>query len=371
MKKIILFVFLLLIAGSLFSFGIGQYTKTFFDASRTRNIQTVIFYPIDENNPYAVYPYIVFGHGWLTNYTFTQTLTDNLVNLGWIVANPRTEEGIFPSHEQFALDLVYLRGAILMENSVIDSPLYNAVDPLSIVMGYSMGGGCAILAAAADPGYDSVVTFAAAETDVSAIAAAANVTVPSVTFSGSADTVAPAASNQIPIYNNLDSDYKCFVSINGAGHLNLFSNSLIPEILAPWFSYLKTDDTSFLDVFETVLSDNSSHLTYQIENNLVIGNDDANNLIQVVNFSFYPNPVHDVAHIAFSLPVKSKTEISVYNIKGQLIRAIISSRLDKGNHEISWDCHNSSGREITSGLYLIALKLNGKTTAVKQVVVTR
>jgi hypothetical protein len=369
MRKTLIVIAILINIFDLSAYTIGQYTKTFFDASRTRNIQTVIFYPIDEANPDAVFPYIVFGHGWLVNYTFTQTLTDNLVNLGWIVANPRTEEGIFPSHEQFALDLVYLRGAVLLENNVIDSPLYNAVDPHSIVMGYSMGGGCAILAAAADPGYNSVVTFAAAETDISAIAAAANVTIPSITFSGSADTVAPPASHQIPIYNNLNSDYKCFVSINGAGHLNLFSNTLIPLILNPWFSYLKTGDNGFIDSFETVLADNSSNLTYQIGNNLVIGNDDVTTLMPLVNLSSYPNPAHEAVHVKFSLPSKYKTEIVIYNVKGQLMCSLFVAQLNKGSYEVNWDCHNSSGRRVSSGLYLLTLKLNEKNVMTKWVVV--
>jgi esterase/lipase len=370
MKRTLILIGFIIAVINLSAYIIGQYTKTFFDASRTRNIQTVIFYPIDENNPDAVFPYIVFGHGWLVNYTFTQTLTDNLVNLGWIVAHPRTEEGVFPSHEQFALDLVYLRGAVLMENSASGSPLFNSVDTLALVMGYSMGGGCAILAAATDPGYDSIVTFAAAETDVSAIAAAANVTIPSVTFSGSADTVAPPASHQIPIYNNLDSNYKSFVSINGAGHLNLFSNALIPEILNPWLSYLKTGDIGFIGAYEAALADNSSSLTYQIENNLVIGNDDITSLQSLVNLSSYPNPIHDYTRLIFSLQAEYNTEISIYNIKGQLIRSLYNSKLDKGSHEFSWDCRSDSGSKVSSGLYLIGLKLNGTRIPVKRVIVT-
>lgn len=251
-----------------FAYTIGNYTKTFYDASRNRNISTIIYYPINSANPSETFPYIVFGHGWMVTYSYTQSLTNALVNQGWIVAHPRTEEVLFPSHANFALDMAFLQSAVLGENTASTSALFGKIHPLAVVMGYSMGGGCAVVAASYNPNFASVVTFNAAETNVSAINAAANVTAPSITFAGSSDTVAPPNSHQIPIYNNLASVYKSYVSINGGTHTNVFSNTLVHNLLNLWLLYIKTNSIIHLSNDESLLQSNSSNLTYQLVNNL-------------------------------------------------------------------------------------------------------
>lgn len=278
MRHLLICIFLMYLMINCGAYTISQYTKTFYDASRNRNIQTVIFYPVNAANPSESFPYAIFGHGWLVSYSYTQDLTDAWVGLGWIVALPTTESGLFPSHQNFALDIVFLRGAVLSESSDPASPLYNKVIPLSVASGYSMGGGSAVLAASYDSGFDAVITYAAANTNPSAITAAASVYVPSLTLSGSSDNIAPPSSHQIPLYNNLASVYKSFVSLNGATHTNLFSQSLVPVIMSPFLSYLKTGSVYYLDVFEAVLASNTNSLTYQITDNLIVQLDPPNNL---------------------------------------------------------------------------------------------
>ncbi|NDC29182.1 MAG: hypothetical protein EBZ94_07600, partial [Crocinitomicaceae bacterium] len=74
------------------------------------------------------------------------------------------------------------------------------------------------LAAANNSNIETVIGLAPAETNPSAIAAAPNVSVPALIFSGSADGVTPPAEHHIPIYNGLTSSCKSFVSISGGAH---------------------------------------------------------------------------------------------------------------------------------------------------------
>jgi hypothetical protein len=269
-KSLLLFILLILIL-NLTAITVGTYTKTFVDPARSnRSVPTVIYYPIDSSNPNAIYPYIIFGHGWNSNYAASITLTNELVNLGWIVAYPRTEEGIFPNTSQFSLDISFLQGAVYTENNYSPSVLYQKFTPLAISMGYSMGGACATVAASVNTNFASLITYCAAPEIVSgAIDAAANVHVPSLTYSGSTDSVAPPSTNQVPLYNNLASSYKAFVSITGVGHISYYNNSLIPITIDPFLSYLKTGLYSNITAFETALANHPGSLTYQIVNNLV------------------------------------------------------------------------------------------------------
>jgi hypothetical protein len=285
-KKIVLFLFLFLLAICMFGQTMGQYAKTFFDPARNRQVLTWIYYPINTANPDAVYPYMIFGHGWNGNCTYYTTFTTEMVNLGWIVAYPRTEEGIFSySTTSLAQDMAFLKSAIYDENQVPSSPIYGKTDTLAIVGGYSMGGACAVAAATMNTSFSSLVTLAAAPITVlnlypTAINMATSVTIPSVTFSGSTDVIAPPNANQVPIYNNLASDYKSFVSLTGQGHDSFYNNPLIPVILNPWFEYVKTGSVYFIDEYESLLAGYPpSTLTYQVSDNLVFVLDVPQNII--------------------------------------------------------------------------------------------
>jgi hypothetical protein len=85
-------------------------------------------------------------------------------------------------------------------------------------MGHSMGGGASFLAGQNFSDVSAMITFAAAETNPSAIQAAASIQVPTLVFSGSNDCVTPPPNHQVPMYNNLASDCKTFISITGGGH---------------------------------------------------------------------------------------------------------------------------------------------------------
>ncbi len=277
MKKILCVLLLYLAALHILAYRIEQYDVTFYDASRNRNILTWIYYPVDDDNPLTSYPYFVFGHGWNGDCTYYGSITNGVVNQGWIIAYPRTEESMFGYNTtNFAQDLAFMKDAVFDETLDFTSPLYGKVSDLAIVGGYSMGGACAVGAASLQPSYASIVTMAAAPRTwlnlyPQAITLATGVTIPSLTYSGSSDNTAPPNDNQIPLYNNLASVYKSFVSLTGQGHISFYDNQTIYAVLAPWLSYIKTGSLYYLDQFEALLdSYPGSTLTYQIVNNLVI-----------------------------------------------------------------------------------------------------
>ena len=267
------------------AYSAGQYTETFTDPSRNnRPIQTIIDYPINLENPQEKYPYLVFGHGYTGQYSSYAGMINSLVNMGWIVAYPNTETGIWPSTTNFARDLSFLNDAVYAENLSMMSPLYGKIDTLSIVGGYSMGGACAVVAAYQEPDFNSVITMAAATyLYSSSTTMAQSVVMPSITFSGSADVVAPP-SNQISIYQNLASVYKCFISFTNQGHDSFYNVSHIPVLLNPWLSFLKTGSVYYIDQFEALLASySSSTLTYQIADNLIIILDKPDNVMIELN----------------------------------------------------------------------------------------
>ena len=70
-----------------------------------------------------------------------------------------------------------------IESQTSSSIFYNTVLPKTGILGHSMGGGASFLAAENNPNVNTLINFAAAETNPSAISAARNITIPTVIFS--------------------------------------------------------------------------------------------------------------------------------------------------------------------------------------------
>ena len=233
-----IFLFFIGITCSLISYSqyqIGHTTITFNDPARSggfgsgggtgRQIQTEIYYPaaVAGNNVAVAsgqFPLITFGHGFAMSWDAYTNIWQHYVARGYILAFPRTEGGLIPgpSHGDFGTDLRQVSDKMLALNSNSTSIFNGKIHQKAALIGHSMGGGASFLAAANNANIETVIGLAPAETNPSAIAAAASVSVPAIIFSGSADGVTPPADHHIPIYEALTSSCKSFVSITGGAH---------------------------------------------------------------------------------------------------------------------------------------------------------
>ena len=164
-----------------------------------------------------------------------QNIWEELVPKGFIMAFPTAEGGLFSTdHQESGWDLKFLVSKIQEEGLNSISPIYNSVDNNTAIMGHSMGGGAAFLAADSlctngNNQLKTIVGLAPAESSsngVSSIASASNIDIPSLILFGSQDGVTPPATHSLPIYNNLSSNCKTLISISGGGHC-YFANSNI------------------------------------------------------------------------------------------------------------------------------------------------
>ncbi|MBS3768507.1 MAG: T9SS type A sorting domain-containing protein, partial [Candidatus Cloacimonetes bacterium] len=92
-------------------------------------------------------------------------------------------------------------------------------------------------------------------------------------------------------------------------------------------------------------------------------------------FGNYPNPITEgVTHISFA-PDKDaeETEIRIYNIRGQLVRELDCNKPGynkEGLPTVSWDCKDSRGNHVQSGVYFYKLT-SGKKRAVSKMVIVK
>jgi hypothetical protein len=85
-----------------------------------------------------------------------------------------------------------------------------------------------------------------------------------------------------------------------------------------------------------------------------------------MNISNYPNPFNPETNISYQLPADSKVNLSIYNIKGQLVKTLVNDIKPTGEHSIIWDGRDSNDKRVGSGIYFYKLKVNGKTEVVKK-----
>jgi hypothetical protein len=70
----------------------------------------------------------------------------------------------------------------------------------------------------------------------------------------------------------------------------------------------------------------------------------------------YPNPFNPATNIAFSLPVKSVIDLSVYGVQGKKISTLANQEFTAGTHEVRWNGRNASGMAVPSGIYFYQIK---------------
>jgi hypothetical protein len=323
---------------------IGHITATFIDAGRSgRSVSTEIYYPADVAGDDVTFssaisgkvPAISFGHGFVMTYDAYFNIRNAVVANGYIIAFPTTEGSFSPSHDEFAKDLAFVLKSVALLGSTSSSVLYDKVDTMNCVMGHSMGGGAAFLAAAADNTIKSIATMAAAETTPSAIAASAAVVAPGLVFAGINDCVCPPATNQLPMYSGLASSCKQYIGIIGGSHCQMANSSVtcsfgeatctpaptisvavqqavIDTYLVPWLNYhLKGDCTAGSHFDAKLVAD--AAIDYQKNCSLCatgsVAGTGANPVVRV-----YPNPCRDALHV--SLPSGKHYRLSILTMAG-------------------------------------------------------
>lgn len=82
-----------------------------------------------------------------------------------------------------------------------------------------------------------------------------------------------------------------------------------------------------------------------------------------------PNPTSGQATVSFDIPDHSgPVHLVIYNVRGQLVRAMVEGPVDRGRHERSWDGTDDTGRPVASGVYFARLLVDGKSSDQKVMV---
>jgi hypothetical protein len=100
---------------------------------------------------------------------------------------------------------------------------------------------------------------------------------------------------------------------------------------------------------------------------LTAGEDETDSPVVFALQQNYPNPFNPTTSIAFSLPERERVTLGIYNIKGQLVKELVSETREKGKQTVIWNGNDTSGKQSASGIYWYKLSWQGKEITRKMV----
>jgi hypothetical protein len=84
----------------------------------------------------------------------------------------------------------------------------------------------------------------------------------------------------------------------------------------------------------------------------------------------YPNPFNPTTTISYSIADPSHVQLSVYNVRGQLVKTLVDEDQGPNVYRRIWDGRNSSGDSVASGIYFYRL-IAGDFKATRKMVLIR
>jgi len=73
----------------------------------------------------------------------------------------------------------------------------------------------------------------------------------------------------------------------------------------------------------------------------------------------YPNPFNPETTISLDMPKSATANLSIFNVKGQLVKTLANGELGFGRHSYVWNGMDESGNSVSSGLYFYRLTTDG------------
>ncbi|PKN79592.1 MAG: hypothetical protein CVU48_04890 [Candidatus Cloacimonetes bacterium HGW-Cloacimonetes-1] len=84
----------------------------------------------------------------------------------------------------------------------------------------------------------------------------------------------------------------------------------------------------------------------------------------------YPNPFNPETTISYSVKEASPVTIEIYNVKGQVVRTLVSETKASGNHTTVWNGKDNNGRNVTSGVYFYKMNA-GKYSSTRKMILMK
>jgi len=87
----------------------------------------------------------------------------------------------------------------------------------------------------------------------------------------------------------------------------------------------------------------------------------------VALYGNFPNPFNPSTRISFALPEPSTVKLTIYDVRGRVVRRLSNEHFEAGRHEVPWDGKNDAGDDVSSGIYFYEFEGGGEKHGSKMV----
>ncbi|MDO9578926.1 MAG: carboxypeptidase regulatory-like domain-containing protein [Candidatus Cloacimonadales bacterium] len=94
-------------------------------------------------------------------------------------------------------------------------------------------------------------------------------------------------------------------------------------------------------------------------------------LIKTALQSIHPNPFNPQTAISYFLADEAEVDISVYNVKGQLVDIMVEETQVGGNHTVVWNGKDTNNKQQSSGIYFVQMLANRKNIGIRKCILLK
>ena len=84
----------------------------------------------------------------------------------------------------------------------------------------------------------------------------------------------------------------------------------------------------------------------------------------------HPNPFNPVTTLSYDLPEDGIVNITIYDIVGRQVKALLNSPQTAGHRSIQWNATNNAGQQVPAGVYLYRIEA-GEFRQTKKIVLLK
>ncbi len=84
----------------------------------------------------------------------------------------------------------------------------------------------------------------------------------------------------------------------------------------------------------------------------------------------YPNPFNPSTTIKYQIPEATHVTLTIYDLKGQVVKTLVNTNQEARNYSIVWDGRNNFGQQLASGVYFYRIDA-GKFNATKKLMLMK
>ena len=80
-----------------------------------------------------------------------------------------------------------------------------------------------------------------------------------------------------------------------------------------------------------------------------------------------PNPFNPTTTIHYTTMRETHVSLRAFDMRGRLVRTLANGMVSAGEHSVTWDGQDDSGRRLSSGVYLVRMQADRATESRKVV----